>query len=610
MIERMRRYTFVLHRLDYRGFLAELQDLGMVHLIRSTETKTEALAATSGRIARFAAAAKLLKPYLAAEKSAGTAEQGRGAAAPAAGRDPAEVLAGIDRALEERDKLGRRREALVREIAALEPWGHFRPEDIRRLAEAGVAVDLYVCPRNRFKEEWAANAAVEIVRQEGGTVHFAVFRKVEDTVGIDADPFPVPPQTLAEKERELGEVDRRLGEIEDALRREALEGVEVFQAEIGRLAVEYAYEDALLQGVPEADDEVMIVRGWIPARLEGRLLDHLERTGVVHIAEDGAEGDRPPVLLRNGWFARQFEPISRMFMLPHYHEFDLTPFFAPFFMLFFGFCNADISYGVALIALGALLKSRMKKPSTRGALTLVQIFGAAAIVMGWLTGTVLGYDLKAVGGVGELVLLRSPEQLFNVALLLGAIQILLGVAVRTVKLMRQKGFLHGVSSCGAFLLLSGLAVMGSSMLGVETGRWGELVKYPVMAGLAMILLFNSPGKNILVNIGAGLWALYNLVTGFFGDILSYIRLFALGVSSTILGIVVNAMAKDLAAVPYAGWLLFLVFMIFGHSLNLALGALGGFVHPMRLTFVEFYKNAGFDGPGLEYRPFGKLQSVK
>ncbi len=603
MIERMRRYTFVLHHADCGAFLAELQGLGMVHLIRSTEEKSEALVRTGESVAKYAAAVKFLKPYLADGKAGGSRER-------EAGRDPAEVLAGIDRAREEREMLGRRREALVREIAGLEPWGHFRPEDVRRLAEGGVAVEFYTCPANRFKEEWRASYAVEVIRQEAGLVHFVLFRKTEDTVWIDADPFTFPPQTLAEKESELREVERRLEGIERHFGGIAAGAAALFQEEIGRLAGRYAYEDALLQAVPEADDRVRIVRGWIPVRLEDRLLERLGRTNVVHLGEDPDEGDKPPVLLRNGWFARQFEPISRMFMLPHYRELDLTPFFAPFFMMFFGFCNADISYGVVLVALGTLLRARVKDPAARGMFTLVQIFGAAAVVMGWLTGTVLGYDLKAVAGIGELVLLRSPEQLFNVALLLGAIQILLGVVVRAVKLMRQKGLLHGVSSCGAFLLLLGLAVVGSSLLGVETGALGALAKYPMMAGLALILLFNAPGKSLPANIGMGLWALYNLVTGFFGDILSYIRLFALGVSSTILGIVVNAMGRDLAAVPYVGWLLFLVFMIFGHALNLALGSLGGFVHPMRLTFVEFYKNAGFDGPGLEYRPFGKLHSVK
>lgn len=601
MIERMRRYTFILHHLDCRDFLKELQDLGMVHLIRSTETQTETLVQSGERIARYAAAVKFLKKYQAGDTGPGAAKDAR---------DPAEALAAIERAQDEKDKLLRRRDTLGREISALEPWGHFRIEDLQRLRRGGVAVDFYTCPENRFKQEWLESHAVEIIRQEAGLVHFVLFRKIEDTVWIDADPFAFPERTMAEKEGELRDVERRLEEIERFFRGNAAGAASLFEAEIQRLAGRYAYEDALLQAVPEADDQVRIVRGWIPARLEGRLLDHLGRKSVVHISEDPGEGDRPPVLLRNGWFARHFEPISRMFMLPHYHEFDLTPFFAPFFMLFFGFCNADISYGIVLIALGALLKARIKNPSMRGIFTLVQIFGVSAMVMGWLTGVVLGYDLQAVEGIAKLVLFSSPEQLFNIALLLGAIQILLGAAIRAVKQMRQKGLLHGVSSWGAFLLLLGLAVFGSSLLDVETGRAGDLVKYPIMTGLAMILLFNSPGKNILINIGKGLWALYNMVIGFFGDILSYIRLFALGVSSTILGIVVNSMARELAAVPYAGWLFFLVFMILGHSLNLALGALGGFVHPMRLTFVEFYKNAGFDGPGLEYRPFGKLQSVK
>ena len=603
MIERMRRYTFVLHRLDYASFLAELQALGMVHLIRSTETKTEALTQNSEKVGRYAAAVKFLKPYLAGEPGAGTGEELKG-------RDPATALAGIDRAREEKDKLVRRREALAREIADLEPWGHFRPEDVRRLAEGGVAVDLYTCPRNRFKEEWREGHAVEIIREQAGMIHFAVFRKEEETVWIDADPFPLPKRTLAEKERELEEVDERLAGIETSFREGAEAAAGMFQTEIGRLAAEYAYEDALLQGVPEAGDEVVIVRGWIPARLEGRLLDRLGSRGVLHIAEDPAEEDRPPVLLRNSRFSRLFEPISKMFMLPYYREFDLTPFFAPFFMLFFGFCNADLSYGIVLIGLGALLKAKAKNEAARSMFTLVQVFGVASIVMGWLTGTVLGYDLKAAGEIGRLVLIRSTDQIFNFALLLGAVQILFGVAIKAVKLMRQKGVLHGVSAWGAFLFLLGVSVVGSTQLGARPGRLAEYAKYAIVAGLAMIFLFNSPRKNILVNLGMGVWTLYNLVTGFFGDILSYIRLFALGVSSTILGIVVNAMAQQLAAVPVVGWLLFLVLMVLGHGLNLALGALGGFVHPMRLTFVEFYKNAGFEGPGVEYRPFGELGSVK
>ena len=119
------------------------------------------------------------------------------------------------------------------------------------------------------------------------------------------------------------------------------------------------------------------------------------------------------------------------------------------------------------------------------------------------------------------------------------------------------------------------------------------------------MFFNQPGKNILINIGGGLWALYNIITGFFGDILSYIRLFALGVSSAILGFVINSIGGQMLSIPAVGPLVFFVFMIFGHSVNIALGGLSGFVHPLRLTFIEFFNNADFNGPGIAYKPLSK-----
>jgi len=118
---------------------------------------------------------------------------------------------------------------------------------------------------------------------------------------------------------------------------------------------------------------------------------------------------------------------------------------------------------------------------------------------------------------------------------------------------------------------------------------------------------NKPGKNPIINVLGGIWLLYNVITVFFGDILSYIRLFALGVSSAILGFVINSIGGQMSGIPVLGPILFVLFMIVGHALNIALGALSGFVHPMRLTFVEFFKNADFQGPGMEYKPFGNKQ---
>jgi V/A-type H+-transporting ATPase subunit I len=123
----------------------------------------------------------------------------------------------------------------------------------------------------------------------------------------------------------------------------------------------------------------------------------------------------------------------------------------------------------------------------------------------------------------------------------------------------------------------------------------------------MILLLNNLTRNVFMNLGVGLWDSYNMVTGILGDLLSYIRLFALGISSAILGFVFNSLAVSMSGnIPVLSILIMVVILVIGHGINLFMSGLGAFVHPMRLTFVEFYKNAGFSGGGKKYNPFKKL----
>jgi V/A-type H+-transporting ATPase subunit I len=335
------------------------------------------------------------------------------------------------------------------------------------------------------------------------------------------------------------------------------------------------------------------------------LIEFVKQQNVIHFASEAKMEDNPPIRLRNNWFSRLFEPITKMYMLPKYNEFDLTPFFAPFFMLFFGFCNADIAYGIILVLITLALRLKIKDQTIRGFLTLITLFGVSSIIMGWVMGTILGFDMKEIPSLGEKILVRDTNQIFNLGLLLGVIQILFGIAIATVKKMRQAGLMNGLSSIGTFFFIGTLAVYGAQQLGTDISAVQPYLKYPMLGGLALILLFNQPGKNPLVNVAGGLWVLYNMVTGFFGDILSYIRLFALGVSSGILGFVINSIGSQMLGIPIAGPVVYVIFLIAGHSLNLALGALSGFVHPLRLTFVEFFKNAEYVGPGIEYKPFSK-----
>jgi V/A-type H+-transporting ATPase subunit I len=175
--------------------------------------------------------------------------------------------------------------------------------------------------------------------------------------------------------------------------------------------------------------------------------------------------------------------------------------------------------------------------------------------------------------------------------------------------MKRFGWMYGMSTIGWIITLvaSGLA-MGMP-IGIE-GFTTSSVAYYAILGVAFFMMFfmNSPGKNPLVNFGSGLWDMYNNVTGFMGDLLSYIRLFALGICSGSIANVFNSLAIGMSPdIPVVGLIITILIMIIGHAINLFMGVLGAFVHPLRLTFVEFYKNAGFEDGG---RPFEPLKRMK
>jgi len=596
MIEKMRKYTFVLYHQDYPKFLADLQKLGVVHLVQNTEEKTETLMKNMEQLEEYAEQLRFLK------KLKSTAEK---TAVPY----PAQVLLQkIQQARQEKEKLERLAETLRKQVRELEPWGHFDYNLVKSLQQVGVKVEFYTCLKNHFKPQWQEEYAVKIINEVNGILYFVVLY-TDEKPEIEADPFSFHQHTLQELESQLKETEHKIKDIDEYLYNIAPAAIELFSNEIENLSKTCEFEEAVLQGIDEAEGKVKILQGFIPQRLEPELVKFLESENVIYFANDATIEDNPPVLLRNNWFARLFEPISKMYMLPYYNEFDLTPFFAPFFMLFFGFCNADMVYGVLFILMGLILNKKMKNPLIKSISGIAVLFGTSSIIFGLLMGSALGFDLKGTA-LNPFVLIRDNNQIFNFSLLLGAIQILFGTIINGVKKALQYGLKYFLAPFGTFLFLLSLTILGAGLLGVDNSALTPYTKYPLWIGLALMMLFNNPAKNPLINILSGLWLLYNVVTGFFGDILSYIRLFALGVSSSILGMVINSIGMQFLNIKILGPIIFFIFMAAGHTLNIALGALSGFVHPLRLTFVEFYKNANFQGPGIPYQPFGHKKMIK
>ncbi len=134
----------------------------------------------------------------------------------------------------------------------------------------------------------------------------------------------------------------------------------------------------------------------------------------------------------------------------------------------------------------------------------------------------------------------------------------------------------------------------------EITKWA-VIAIGVISALG-IYVFNTPGRNPLVNIGSGLWDTYNMATGLLGDVLSYIRLYALGLAGGMLGAAFNNLGNMVLGDGGFGWIPFVIIVILGHTINVAMSCLGAFVHPLRLTFVEYFKNSGYEGKGTKYNP--------
>ena len=251
------------------------------------------------------------------------------------------------------------------------------------------------------------------------------------------------------------------------------------------------------------------------------------------------------------------------------------------------------------------------------------------VICGFVTGSFFGIDLSTVDWdfmkpIQPYFLNDSKKDSFFgyspmmvISIIIGLIQVLLGMTMAGVKAVKNYGFIYGVGKFSwVVALLTAVILFGLPFIGVTFSVFVQMVLYAILAiSVFGIFFLNNPaaykkqgalGKALAVgsNIGGGVWSTYGMSTGLLGDLLSYIRLFALGLTGGVLGGVFNTLAVDMSPnFPVAHELVMGIILLLGHGINFALCMISSFVHPMRLTFVEYFKNADFTGGGREYKPF-------
>lgn len=604
MISRMTKYSFVLLSSEAESFLDKLAEIGLVDITRSLKPTDE----HSSELFQKADALKRRISWLEGEDFVRDAEY-------------ASILSEMS--------------VWKKEATQRAPWGDFDLKEIASIeSETDCRFHFYSVSAKGFSQEWAQQWPLQVISEKDGKLYFVTVAHREG-YAFPLNECPRPQGTEKEALAVVAALEEKLSARAEQLRARKDE-IPQMRAEYSALLSELEIYLASQTRATAADGFITTLVGFAPQDDDDRLKSAFDAMDVLYVAEDASVDDNPPIELKNNKFSRPFEVLTGMYGMPVYNEFDPTVFLSIFFLLFFSMCMGDAGYGLLLIIIGQLLKR--SSGSLASMHSLVTILGVGTVVVGLVMGGFFGVSLYELGWIpdwykqiiltgelafadtgvqwvrGDAAVAAIPDGVTHyslqmvLSLAIGVLHICLAMIVKSVWTVRRDGFKNSLSTLGWTLLIVGFVLSVSvGMLGVVSEnvmKWMVIV----VGGISALGIFflNKWGRNPLINFGSGLWDTYSMASGLMGDVLSYIRLYALGLSGGMLGSTFNLMADMVkGSDPTWQWIPFVLVLLVGHALNLAMSCLGAFVHPLRLNFLEFFKNSGYEGRGLRYNPIKK-----
>lgn len=616
MITKMNKLTLLIYHKEYTDFLERLREIGVVHI-----TQRENGAAEDSALEELLALSNRYKRVIKRLEACAVEEYALVGNTDVA----ATILDEYDSAVAKIEDHKTLQQVVEKDITTLEPWGEFSFETIDRLTAAGYNVNFFISNARNFDPAWVEKYNAIVVADRMSRKYFVTVTPAGVEVDIDAEPARLPSASLSqlkeENERVAGDISKAVAALDEL----AASRLETLREAHKQLLGKIEFSKVALDGEKVSGDKLLLLEGWVPVDATESLKNMLDNSGVFYEIRAARRGDNCPVKLKNNAFTRMYEVLTKMYGMPSGTDFDPTPVLAPFFSLFFAFCVGDAGYGLVLVLLGMLLKKKLGKDMA-ALMNLVMTLGVFTAVIGTLLGTFFGMSIPgliahfqgAAPTAYEQYFITGNMEVFGsvyqkqmvLALLIGVVHISIAMTVKAINSTVFFGFKESLSAWGWWLAVVGGVVLGAlsalSIIPAEVSKWA-LIAVGLLSALGIYVL-NNLRRNVFANIGAGLWDTYNMASGLLGDILSYIRLFALCLAGGKLGETFNNLAYDLidgkdGAVAVVGWIGFVLIIVLGHTLNIAMSCLSAYVHPLRLTFVEYFKNAGYEGKGMEYKPF-------
>ena len=585
MIVPMKKAIIFFKTGDAEATVRYLRSLGVLHVEHQNPPESGDISSLAEKVALIDSSLNVLYQVMVPEKNI----------------PPQEAIAGDWRAVADRiTGLGKRRDhlesssrSIIGQIKEWERWGDVDIRHIQNLSQQGIFLKLYQVTVNEIGT-FPHDIIVKAIFAAGDIAHCVTIsrRQFECSFKEILPPHESVSALKCRLDQEHSEMEKISGEIwKSACYYEDLLLVRT------RLEKEIEFRH-VINGMGK-EGQIGYVTGYIPYDIEGELIAKAKsrRWGIL-IADPSAD-DNVPTLIRNPAWVERIRPVFDLLgITPGYHELDVSVLFLVFFSLFFGILIGDAGYGLVYILFTLVLQKRLQpSPKLRTTLSLFYLLGSCAVIWGVLTGTFFGQSwIQGLGYRPLVPQLNDASFMGTFCFFLGALHLSLAHSWRaylkfpSLTLLADFGYI-----C---ILWTAFFLARTLILGEAFPQFGIWL---VALGIILVVLFTKPQINVLRGIGEGLGTIALSFMNNITDVISYIRLYAVGLASVAVAETTNYLASGFGsgAIALAAGV---VILLFGHSLNIILGPMSVLVHGVRLNVLEFSGHANVTWSGFAFEP--------
>lgn len=621
----MEKVTLIAHADSKQRLLKKLQHLGAVEVVASgaqglaLSSAPESLARLEARLADVREALEIIRPYDDSKQSFLTPKPSMTLAElhdmPSRFAEADALIGKIKQFADDMNALKARRQRLKNRIAALAPYAHFDAplESVgpgRYTTSLLGAIPADAAEKfDKIREDYADTAYFEVLGSghDMKPIYVTMLHGVHEALvgelkylglaeAYTKELYGTPQDIISDSESESVSLESEAKEYEEIAKDLAAQKA-VLKALEDYLLTEIAREKCIERlGETQA---AFLLEGWVTADDKPKVTAAVLETAPEAYIDfrPPADGEIPPTALSNPRVVVPFEAVTNMYSVPHSKGFDPNLLMSVFYFLIFGMMIGDFAYGLILIA-GAYLVLRLKKPAGmfRRITTVIMICGASTALWGLFFGTI--FSIEGVPSVINPI--GDAMTLLVVCLGLGVLHILVGLGIGAYMLIKQGKAWDALFDKVSWIMLLVGGIMFAAGSALSIGIVGQIGTWLALAGVAVLLCTQGRHKKGFIRkLIGGLASIYG-ATGYISDILSYCRIFGMGLATTVIAMVFNTIA-GLFLGEWYGYIIGIIVMTVGHVFNIAINTLGAFVHTARLQYIEFFSKF-YEGGGHAFSP--------